>query len=141
MSEIEREVLEVDVLIVGAGPAGLGAAIRLAQLAEEQGKDDLMIAVIEKAAEIGFHACSGAIMDPRGIAELIPDYRAKGCPIEADVVSDEVWYLHEQERIAAPFTPKPGQAPLDGSWVRNLLFKTDGDVAHYVLRLIAGWPP
>jgi electron-transferring-flavoprotein dehydrogenase len=109
MSEIEREVLEVDVLIVGAGPGGLGAAIRLAQLAEEHGQDDLMIAVIEKAAEVGFHSCSGAVMDPRGIAELIPDYRAKGCPIEGDVVSDEVWYLHEQEAVPAPFTPKPLQ--------------------------------
>jgi len=109
MSEIEREVLEVDVLIVGAGPAGLGAAIRLAQLAEEQGKDDLMIVVIEKAAEIGFHSCSGAVMDPRALAELIPDYRAKGCPIEADVVSDEVWYLHEQERVKIPYIPEPLQ--------------------------------
>ena len=109
MSEIEREELEVDVLIVGAGPAGLGTAIRLAQLAEEQGNDELMIVVIEKAAELGFHSCSGAVMDPRGLAELIPDYRSKGCPIEADVVDDEVWYLHESEHVKVPFTPKPLQ--------------------------------
>ena len=106
MAEIEREEMEVDVLVVGAGPAGLGAAIRLAQLAQEAGRE-LEILVIEKAAELGFHSCSGAVMDPRALAELLPDYRARGCPIEADVVSDEVWYLHESERTKAPFTPAP----------------------------------
>ena len=66
------------------------------------GTGDVTIAVIEKAAEFGFHSCSGAVLDPRAIAELLPDYREMGCPIEADVVHDEVWYLHENERVKAP---------------------------------------
>jgi electron-transferring-flavoprotein dehydrogenase len=111
MSEINRDVLEVDVLFVGGGPGSLAGAIRLAQLLEEREKagksaGDVTIAVIEKAADFGFHSCSGAVMDPRAIAELIPDYREKGCPVEADVVHDEVWYLHEHERVKAPFVPK-----------------------------------
>ncbi len=112
--EIEREVLEVDVLFVGAGPASLAGAIRLAQLVEENEKTggslgDVTIAVIEKAAEVGFHSLSGAVMDPRAIAELLPDYRARGCPIEGDVVHDEIWYLHETDRNRVPFVPKPLQ--------------------------------
>jgi len=114
MSEIQRDVLEVDVLFVGGGPGSLAGAIRLAQLLEEREKagkpaGEVTIAVIEKAAEFGFHSCSGAVLDPRAIAELLPDYREMGCPIEADVVHDEVWYLHENERVKAPFVPKPMQ--------------------------------
>ncbi len=113
-SEIERDVLDVDVLIVGAGPSSLASALRLAQLIEaheQAGKplDELTIVIIEKAAEVGFHSCSGAVMDPRGLAELLPDYRARGCPIESDVIDDEVWYLREQGRRRVPFTPKAFQ--------------------------------
>src|SRR5947207_6474528 len=104
MSEIKRDVLDVDVLFVGGGPGSLAGAIRLAQLLDERDKTtglpgEVTIAVIEKAADFGFHSCSGAVLDPRAILELIPDYREKGCPIEADVVHDEVWYLHEDERV------------------------------------------
>jgi electron-transferring-flavoprotein dehydrogenase len=108
MPEIQREVLEVDVLFVGGGPGSLAGAIRLAQLLEAAGKsaDEITVAVIEKAADFGFHSCSGAVLDPRALAELIPDYRARRCPIEADVVHDEVWYLHEGDRVKAPFVPK-----------------------------------
>jgi electron-transferring-flavoprotein dehydrogenase len=114
MSEIQRDVLEVDVLFVGGGPGSLAGAIRLAQLLEEREKagksaGDVTIAVIEKAADFGFHSCSGAVLDPRALAELLPDYREMGCPIEADVVHDEVWYLHEHERVKAPFVPRPMQ--------------------------------
>src|SRR5688572_6774107 len=112
MSENHRDVLEVDVLFVGGGPGSLAGAIRLAQLLEEREKTgkamgEVTIAVIEKAADFGFHSCSGAVLDPRAIRELIPDYREKGCPIEADVVHDEVWYLHEYDRGKMPFVPKP----------------------------------
>ncbi len=108
MSEVAREEMEVDILIVGAGPAGLGCAIRLAQLADEAGlgEEDLQIALIEKSAEIGFHALSGAVMDPIAIRELIPDYVTRGCPIEADVDDDEVWFLHHNDKLKAPFVPK-----------------------------------
>ena len=113
MADIQRDVLEVDVLFVGAGPACLAGALRLAQLLEEKekagdrGAADFTVALIEKAAEPGFHSCSGAILDPRALKELLPDYRALGCPIEGDVFHDEVWYLHEQTRTRLPFTPKP----------------------------------
>src|SRR5262245_6198472 len=112
MSETKRDVLDVDVLFVGGGPASLAGAIRLAQLLDAHAASghptgDVNVAVIEKAADFGMHSCSGAVMDPRALAELIPDYRAKGCPVEADVVHDEFWFLHEDERLKVPFTPKP----------------------------------
>ena len=114
-TETARDVLEVDVLFVGAGPGSLAGALRLAQLLEEREKAgdrslaEFQIAVIEKAAEPGFHSCSGAILDPKALQELLPDYRALGCPIEGDVVHDEVWYLHEQTKVCAPFVPPPLQ--------------------------------
>jgi len=106
--EVRREEMEVDILIVGAGPAGLGCAIRLAQLADEAGlgEEDLTIVLIEKSAEIGFHSLSGAVMDPIAIRELIPDYVTRGCPIEGDVTTDEVWFLHHNDKLKAPFVPK-----------------------------------
>lgn len=112
MSDIEREVFEADLLIVGAGPGGLAAAIRYCRLlldAKERGEDlgEPTVLILEKAAEVGFHSCSGAVMDPRSIRELIPDYVERGCPIEADVKDDEVWLLHESEHVKAPFVPPP----------------------------------
>jgi len=106
---IERETLEVDVVIVGAGPAGLAAAYQLATLikahnesAAEKKLEGLSIAVLEKGKEIGSHGISGAVMDPRGIAELMPDWLERGCPIESPVTDDAFWYLFEKLKIAAP---------------------------------------
>src|SRR5690349_7299834 len=102
---IERETLEVDVVIVGAGPAGLAAAYKLAELIRVHNESDaekklegISIAVLEKGKEIGSHGISGAVMDPRGISELMPDWLDRGCPIEAPVGDDEFWYLTEKLR-------------------------------------------
>jgi electron-transferring-flavoprotein dehydrogenase len=113
---IERETLDVDVVIVGAGPAGLAAAYELARLvqahnasAAEKKLEGLSIAVLEKGKEIGSHGISGAVMDPRGIAELMPDWLERGCPVEAPVGNDGFWLLTENMKIAAPILPPPLQ--------------------------------
>src|SRR3954451_25337630 len=84
---LERATLDVDVVIIGAGPAGLAAAYRLAEMvkahnASNEKKLDLSIALLEKGKEIGAHGISGAVMDPRGIAELMPDWLERGCPMQ-----------------------------------------------------------
>ncbi len=99
----ERDSLEVDVLIVGAGPAGLAGAIRLMQLAKDAGKE-LEVLVIEKAAEIGNHGLSGAVLDPRALDELLPDWRASA-PVESPVTHDELWMLLGNSKIKAPIVP------------------------------------
>lgn len=89
---IERETLDVDVAIVGAGPAGLAAALRLAQCAHE-GKRALRIAVFEKGASVGAQILSGAVFDARALDELLPDWRGRGAPVCQDVVSEEFLVL------------------------------------------------
>jgi electron-transferring-flavoprotein dehydrogenase len=101
----QRDQLEVDVLFVGAGPASLAGAIKLGQLAKAGGRE-LEILVIEKGGEIGNHGISGAVMDPRGIDELLPDWR-ESAPVESPVTSDELWMLTGGGKIKAPFTPPP----------------------------------
>ena len=85
---VEREELPVDVLLVGAGPANLACAIHLQRLLQERGLEGKTILVLEKGAEVGDHTLSGAVMNPRGMAELFPDWRERGCPVEADVAWD-----------------------------------------------------
>ncbi|MBK7877175.1 MAG: electron transfer flavoprotein-ubiquinone oxidoreductase [Planctomycetes bacterium] len=85
---IERDAMPADVLLVGAGPANLACAIHLARLLQQKGIEGKSILVLEKAAEVGEHTLSGAVMNPKGIAALFPDWRERGCPVEADVTWD-----------------------------------------------------
>jgi electron-transferring-flavoprotein dehydrogenase len=100
----ERDTLEVDVLIVGGGPAGLAAAYHLRKL-----NKDLSVAVLEKGKEIGAHIISGAVMDPSGINELMPDWKEKGGPIENPVQEDHVLFLTRNHKFGLPIIPPPLQ--------------------------------
>ena len=101
----ERESIEFDVLIVGGGPAGLACAIRLMQLAQEKGQE-LEVALIDKGAEIGSHAVSGAILKPDVLNELMPDHMDKDCPVEAVVRGDAFYYLTAAKAMAIPMVPR-----------------------------------
>ena len=101
---MEREKLEFDVLFVGAGPANLAGAIHLKKLAQAQGRE-VEVCVIEKAESIGAHSLSGAVLDPRALRELLPDFREKGCPIEGTDLRDGVFYLTARGQFRLPYTP------------------------------------
>ena len=102
MSEqVERETMEFDVVIVGAGPAGLAAAIRLKQLAAETDKE-ISVVVLEKGSEVGAHILSGAVIDPVALDRLLPDWRDKDCPLNTKVTEDRFYYLGEAGDLRLP---------------------------------------
>src|SRR5215813_4406965 len=112
----ERESMPYDVVIVGAGPAGLAAAIRLKQLAA-QNNAELSVCVLEKGSEVGAHILSGAVMEPRALNELIPDWKEKGAPLNTPAKEDRFLFLTASRAIRLPTPP---QMHNEGNYIVSL---------------------
>ncbi|CAB4406551.1 unnamed protein product [Rhizophagus irregularis] len=113
----ERMVIDTDVIIVGAGPAGLSAAIRLKQLANVEGKE-INVIVIEKASQLGAHTLSGAVIEPRALNELLPDWKERGAPLNQPVLKDDMRFL--TEKLSIPLRPLPSLMRNKGNYIVSL---------------------
>src|SRR6201991_1899302 len=100
----ERESMSYDVVIVGAGPSGLAAAIRLKQLSAERGRD-LSVCIVEKGSEVGAHIMSGAVLEPRALAELFPDWQERGAPLNTPAAEDRFLFLTRNGSFRLPTPP------------------------------------
>jgi electron-transferring-flavoprotein dehydrogenase len=116
---VERESMAYDVVIVGAGPAGLAASIRLKQLAAEAGRE-IGVCILEKGSEVGAHILSGAVLETRALDELLPDWREQGAPVTTAVTAEKFLFLTESKSRSLPTSLLPPPMHNRGNYVISL---------------------